>query len=205
MSAATPAPTPPHDVAPPSAPDAAPSPSSPAPDAAPSPRAQARAPRVLLGAGGLRPVSERLTRARYLSGAPWNAILLLLGIGCIVLGAVNGWWWMHLIALAPLALVAQWLLLTPRRVRALGYLDREEDLVTASGIMLRRITVTPYGRVQSVELGEGPIERRLGLASLSVSTASATADATIAGLPRDEAERLRALLSARGIERMQSL
>lgn len=194
MSAATPAPTPPpaQGAVPPSAQERA-------------PQAQDRGPRALLGAGGLRPVSDRLIRARYLGGALWHAILLLLGVGCIVLGAVNGWWWMHLIALAPLALVVQWLALTPRRVRALGYLDREEDLVTASGIMFRRVTVTPYGRVQSVELGEGPIERRLGLASLSVSTASATADATIAGLPRDEAERLRALLSARGIERMQSL
>lgn len=187
MSAATPDPTPPQAEGP------------------TPPPAQDRAPRALLGARGLRPVSERLIRARYLGGALWNGIILLLGVGCIVLGAVNGWWWMHLIALAPLAIVVQWLVLTPRRVRALGYLDREEDLVTASGIMFRRLTVTPYGRVQSVELGEGPIERRLGLASLSISTASATADARIAGLPRDEAERLRSLLSARGIERMQSL
>jgi membrane protein YdbS with pleckstrin-like domain len=90
-------------------------------------------------------------------------------------------------------------------VRALGYLDGAQELVTASGIMFRSVTTTPYGRVQSVEINEGPIERHFGIATLSVSTAADSVDASISGLPRAEAERLRDLLTHRGIERMQSL
>lgn len=162
-------------------------------------------PRALLGSEGLRPVSPRLIRARYLAGAAVYGILLVAGVGCIVLGVWRGWWWMYPIAAVLLILVVQWLLLTPRRVRALGYVDREEDLVTASGIMFRAVTVTPFGRVQSVALSEGPIERGMGLATLTISTASTAADAVVPGLPRAEAERLRTLLTERGVERMQSL
>ena len=171
--------------------------------AAPAPAAPA--PAVRLGAEGLKPVSPRLIPARRLAAAIPCAILLAAAIGCVVVGVLADLWWMHLIALLPLVIAAQWILLTGRRVRAIGYLDREDDLVVATGLMLRSVTVTPYGRVQSVEVSEGPIQRRFGLASLSLSTAATAADADIPGLPREEAERLRALLAARGIDRMQSL
>lgn len=164
-----------------------------------------RVPAARLGADGLHPVSERLVGARRLAAMIPCVILVALAAGCVVLGIVADLWWMHLIAVLPTALAAQWMLLIPRRVRALGYLDAEDALVTAHGLMMRSVTVTPYGRVQSVEVSEGPIERRYGLASISVSTASTSADTSIPGLPRDEAERLRALLTARGIERMQAL
>ncbi|SLM92031.1 PH domain-containing protein [Brachybacterium nesterenkovii] len=176
---------------------AAPAPAAPAPDTP--------APAVRLGAEGLKPVSPRLIPARRLAAAIPCAILLAAAVGCVVVGVLADLWWMHLIALLPLVIAAQWILLTGRRVRAIGYLDREDDLVVAKGLMLRSVTVTPYGRVQSVEVSEGPIQRRFGLASLSLSTAATAADADIPGLPREEAERLRALLAARGIDRMQSL
>lgn len=158
-----------------------------------------------LGVAGLRPVSARLVTARMLARAVPHALLVLLGIGGIVLGVRTGWWWMHVLTLVPLAVAVQSLLLTGRRVRSIGYLDRAEDLVCASGILLRTEVVTPYGRIQSVELTEGPIERRLGLATVHFATASTTADGHLPGLERAEAERLRDLLAARGVERMQSL
>ncbi len=161
--------------------------------------------RTLLGADGLRAVSPRLIPARYLGGVVPDLIALALAIACLVLAVRLDWWWLALVALVPLLVIAPALILTPRRVRALGYLDRDDDLVVASGIMFRSVTVTPYGRVQSVEIHEGPIERRFGIARISYSTASTDVDGSIPGLPRDEAERLRELLTTRGIERMQSL
>lgn len=163
-------------------------------------------PRSLLGADGLRAVSPRLIPARYLAAIPGHVIALVLAGACAwVALTFDGWWWLWIVAAVVLATRLPGLFLTPRRVRALGYLDREEDLVTASGIMFRSVTITPYGRVQSVELHEGPIERRYGIARISFSTASSDADGSIPGLPREEAERLRDLLTRRGIERMQSL
>lgn len=161
--------------------------------------------RPLLGADGLKPVSRRLIPARYLAAAIPDAVALAAAVACVVLAARLDWWWMYAVAVVPLLVVLPGLVLTPRRVRALGYLDRGEDLVVAHGIMFRSVTVTPYGRVQSVEIHEGPVERRFGIARISFTTASTGVDGGIPGLPRDEAERLRELLTTRGIERMQSL
>lgn len=158
-----------------------------------------------LGGRGLTPVSPRLVPARYIASIPWWALSVLLAIGCVVLGAWLGWWWMHLLALVPILWCLPGLLLTPRRVRALGYRVGEEDLTFAQGLMFRSVTTTPYGRVQSVEIHEGPVERRYGIARLAYSTASDDADGTIPGLTREEAEQLKELLTRRGIERMQSL
>lgn len=157
------------------------------------------------GAEGLRPVSEKLIRARYLAGSIGYALAVAAVAGCAVLWSLLGWWWSIFPALVVVGIALQSLLLTPRRVRALGYLDREEDLVVASGVLFRTVTTVPFGRVQAVEVHEGPIERSLGLATLSVSTASDAADASIPGLPRAEAERLRELLTRRGVELMAAL
>ena len=123
----------------------------------------------------------------------------------IVAAVLTGWWWLGLTAIVPLVLVVQGLALTPRRVRAIGYREGEEDLTVALGIMFRSVHTIPYGRVQSVKIDEGPVDRRYGLAKLTLSTAHDGAGVTLPGLPKDEAERLRALLTARGVELMAAL
>ena len=181
-----------------------------APAAAPTaPAAPARTlsddPSGRLGADGLRPVSPKLIPARYVGGIAGNVFWLLLIIAAIVGTVLTGWWWIAACGLLPLVLIAQSLLLTPRRVRAIGYLDGEEDLTIASGIMFRSVHTIPYGRVQSVKIGEGPVERRYGLATLTITTAAGAGTETLPGLPKAEAERLRALLADRGIELMAAL
>ena len=163
------------------------------------------APDGRLGAEGLRPVSPRLVPARYLATIPGYVIGVLLVAGAVVAAVLTGWWWLGLLAVIPSVIVAQSLLLTPRRVRAIGYRDAEEDLTIALGIMFRSVHTIPYGRVQSVKIDEGPVDRRYGLAKLTISTAHDGAGVTLPGLPKDEAERLRALLTARGVELMAAL
>lgn len=157
-----------------------------------------------LSVPGLRPVSPQLIRARYIAGIPGYAIGVLAMIGAVVLAALTDLWWLGLIGIIPLVLVAQGLALTPRRVRAIGYLDTEEDLTVASGIMFRTVRTVPFGRVQSVKIDEGPVDRRCGLAKLTFSTAG-EATTTLPGLPKQEAERLRTLLTERGIALMAAL
>ncbi|MGO1199157.1 MAG: PH domain-containing protein, partial [Dermabacteraceae bacterium] len=130
---------------------------------------------------------------------------LLLVIAAIVGTVLTGWWWIAACAVLPLLLILQHLLLTPRRVRAIGYLDEEEDLTIASGIMFRSVHTIPYGRVQSVKIGEGPIERRYGLATLTITTAAGGGTEALPGLPKAEAERLRTLLTDRGVDLMAAL
>lgn len=83
------------------------------------------------------------------------------------------------------------LALTPRRVRAIGYLLREDDLLFRRGIMFQRFVAVPYGRMQLVDISRGPIARAFGLAELKFVTAAASSGVLIPGLPLAEAERLR--------------
>lgn len=159
----------------------------------------------LLQVDGLRPVSPRLVPARYVAGIVGYVLGVLLVAAAVVGAVLTSWWWLGLLGLLPLVLVLQGLLLTPRRVRALGYLDGPEELTVASGLMFRSVTTVPYGRVQSVKIDEGPVDRRYGLAKLTFSTAADGSGVTLPGLPREEAERLRALLSERGLATMAAL
>jgi hypothetical protein len=85
-----------------------------------------------------------------------------------------------------------------RRFLAWSYQEREEDLIVSRGVMFRRQSVVPYGRMQFVDVTAGPIERVFGLATVKLHTAAAASDARIPGLARDEAARLRDRLAALG-------
>src|SRR5579864_5889879 len=85
-----------------------------------------------------------------------------------------------------------------RRVRAWGYAERDDDLLVRRGVMIRRLSIIPYGRMQFVDVTAGPVERSFGLASVRMHTAAAASDARIPGLPRDEAARLRDRLAELG-------
>ena len=80
---------------------------------------------------------------------------------------------------------------TPRRVRAIGYRLRDDDLVVRRGIMFQRFAAVPYGRMQLVDINRGPLARALGLAELKLVTAAAASNITIPGLPLADAEQLR--------------
>ncbi len=85
-----------------------------------------------------------------------------------------------------------------RRVRAWGYAERADDLLVKRGVMFRRTSVIPYGRMQYIEVTAGPFERAFGLATVQMHTAAAASDARIPGLPADEAARLRDQLTSLG-------
>lgn len=78
-----------------------------------------------------------------------------------------------------------------RRVRAIGYILREDDLLFRRGIMFERVIAVPYGRLQMVDVTRGPLLRGLGLATLKFVTASAATGVHLPGLPFEEAESLR--------------
>ena len=85
-----------------------------------------------------------------------------------------------------------------RRVRAWGYAERADDLLVRRGVMFRRMSVIPYGRMQYVEVTAGPFERAFGLATVQMHTAAAASDARVPGLPTHEAARLRDQLTSLG-------
>jgi uncharacterized protein len=85
-----------------------------------------------------------------------------------------------------------------RRYRAWRYQERHEDLIVARGVMVQRLSVVPYGRMQFVEVTAGPIERSFRLSTVKLHTAAAASDARIPGLEREEAARLRDRLTELG-------
>jgi membrane protein YdbS with pleckstrin-like domain len=101
------------------------------------------------------------------------------------------------------ALVADVLL--QRRVRSWAYCERAEDLLVRRGLMVQRLSLVPYGRMQFVDVSSGPLERAAGLATVRLHTAAASSDARIPGLPRADADRLRDQLSTLGGAQMAGL
>jgi membrane protein YdbS with pleckstrin-like domain len=85
-----------------------------------------------------------------------------------------------------------------RRVRAWAYCEREDDLLVSRGVLISRLSVVPYGRMQFVDVVAGPVERSFGLATVRMHTAAAASDARIPGLEQGEADRLRDQLTALG-------
>jgi len=85
-----------------------------------------------------------------------------------------------------------------RRYRSWGYCERSLDLLVRRGVLIRRLTVVPYGRMQLVDVTAGAAERAFGLATIKLHTAASSTDARIPGLRPDEATRLRDQLAALG-------
>jgi uncharacterized protein len=84
------------------------------------------------------------------------------------------------------------------RFRSWAYQERDEDLIVERGVLIRRLSVVPYGRMQFVDVTAGPVDRIFRLATVRLHTAAAASDARIPGLERDEAARLRDRLAALG-------
>ena len=94
------------------------------------------------------------------------------------------------------ALAALWF--ARNRFRSWVYQERDEDLIVERGVLIHRLSVVPYGRMQFVDVSAGPIDRVFRLATVKLHTAAAASDARIPGLERDEAARLRDRLAALG-------
>ncbi|MGX1162818.1 hypothetical protein FBY31_3124 [Arthrobacter sp. SLBN-100] len=155
-------------------------------------------------------VSPKYVTVRLVEWALANLVtvlLLSLPLGFVLLDV---WAWppLWLAATVPsVALVlALWrLVLIPRQVRAIGYAERDDDLLIRTGIFFQRTMTVPYGRMQYVDIGVGPVERGLGLCTLKLHTASPGTRAYIPGLPAAEGARLREQLAARGEARLAGL
>ncbi|WP_167143271.1 PH domain-containing protein [Canibacter zhoujuaniae] len=78
-----------------------------------------------------------------------------------------------------------------RRVRTMGWVMRQDDFVFRRGLLFQRTSAVPYGRLQLVDISQGPLQRKLGLASLKFLTAAASGTQVLPGLSAEDADRLR--------------
>ncbi|MCL2422859.1 MAG: PH domain-containing protein [Micrococcales bacterium] len=146
-------------------------------------------------------VSHRLVTARLLVV---GVVLLVPALaGAVAAVVVMPWLWVVPAGVVALMVWVAWLV--PRQVRALGYAERDDDLLVVRGIMFRRLVVVPYGRLQYVDVQAGPVARWLGIAQVQLHTAAPATDGSIPGLAPDEAARLRDRLASRGEARLAGL
>ncbi len=147
------------------------------------------------------PASRRLIPVRLIV---IGVVFLPPVVGTAILAVLvwSGMWWFT----AALVFLAAWCAwIGVRLVLAHGWAEREDDLLVKRGRLWRSVTVVPYGRMQYVEVSSGPIARAFGIASVQLHTASPGSDASLNGVPADDAARLRDRLTSRGEARLAGL
>ncbi len=149
-----------------------------------------------------RRVSPKLITVELISRAIWVVIVLAGLLVGLLLNGHRLW----TVAMVAVVLLAIWRsIITVRAVRAWGYAEREQDLLVRHGLVVRRMSIVPYARMQYVDVTAGPLERSFGLATVQLHTAAAASDARVPGLVSEEAARLRDRLTALGEDRAEGL
>ncbi|MGD1012298.1 MAG: PH domain-containing protein [Acidimicrobiales bacterium] len=132
--------------------------------------------RLEVGLGGLAVVVLACVAGATLSGV---AASIAAGAGALVIAWV-AWGFVN------------------RRYESWGYLERADDLLIRRGVLIKRLSIVPYGRMQFVDVTAGLAERLFGIATVRLHTAAAATDARLPGLETSEAARLREQLTRLG-------
>jgi uncharacterized protein len=149
-----------------------------------------------------KPVSRDLIWVELLRLA---AVMVFLLGGLGIVWAMSGHWLPGLVFALVVAMTLWRAAVIVRAVRAWGYAERDNDLLVRHGLLVRRLSIVPYARMQFVDVSAGPLERAFGLATVQLHTAAAATDAKIPGLRPAEASRLRDRLTALGEDRAEGL
>ena len=117
-------------------------------------------------------------------------------IGAIVAESVLAeveWWPTGLIAAVVLLVAFALIWRVPsRRYGARGYHMGVDRLRVVRGIWWHSDTIVPFGRVQHIDVDQGPIERAFGIATMTLHTAgSHNASVHLPGLEQELAKELR--------------
>jgi membrane protein YdbS with pleckstrin-like domain len=114
--------------------------------------------------------------------------LLVLAVADAAVDAVDVPWWVFVLVgvveLAQVVVIPRWRYLVHR------WEVSETAVYTQTGWWARERRIAPMSRIQTVDHAEGALERLFGLATVTVTTASAAGALQISGLDRDVARRL---------------
>jgi len=149
----------------------------------------------------LAPLDRRFLNVLRWRGAIKGLILLVAaGVGELILadqGLPNG------LAAGPALAIGLWLTLVApsRKFAHWGFALDDRELQVAHGWLTRVHTIVPIGRVQHIDLSQGPVERACGVATVVLHTAGTDhSRVTVPGLSREAAEgvrdRIRAAIGA---------
>jgi uncharacterized protein len=129
-------------------------------------------------------ISASIFGALVLAGAILLEVLQLLPMGMVILPVLL--LFAYLIGIVP-----------ARRYRRWGYDTSQSRLRVVQGYLFYSDTIVPFGRIQHIDVDQGPVQRRYGLATLSVHTAGSHNDTvSLPGLLHTDALALREMIRA---------
>jgi membrane protein YdbS with pleckstrin-like domain len=123
----------------------------------------------------------------------WATAAVLQGVvlvaALVVVGPTTDWlpiplWVVVLVAVAALAYAV---VMPVWRYRVHRWEVTDTAVYTQTGWWVRERRIAPMSRIQTVDHAEGALARLFGLATVTVTTASAAGALEIVGLPRDRA------------------
>ena len=145
------------------------------------------------------PVERVSPRARLMWGTTAGIEAIVLVVALAVAGPVSRWlpvpWW-AVVAVAIVA-AAYAVVMPAWRYRVHRWEATDTAVYTQTGWWVRERRIAPMSRIQTVDHAQGALARIFGLASVTVTTASAAGALEIVGLERDRALALAEQLAVR--------
>ncbi|MFE2640160.1 PH domain-containing protein [Streptomyces scopuliridis] len=137
----------------------------------------------------------------------FGAALVLAGVGALLLPrlftAVPAWpGWTGAGAVVAWGVWRWWQLRAVWEIT--GYNLTQDEVLVRSGLFFRYQYALPFARIQTIEVASGPLQRRFGLATVTVAT-GAYQSVDVKDIEAGEAERIRDLLTLLATERQVAL
>lgn len=138
--------------------------------------------------GAWHQISPRYVASQILQNVIFIAFVAAVA-AVLALALGQTWAWVPAGAIVAITLIT--LIILPRQAKAIGYMLRSDDIVFRKGILWQRMIAVPYGRMQLVDITQGPLDRAFGVSQLKMVTAAATTGVQIPGLTQAASEALR--------------
>lgn len=147
------------------------------------------------------PVSPTLLKAKTRALIIGTAVFLVLGIIPFLI-----WKLLWLLAIPAVVIVFALVRVAVNYfvVQNTAYQVRTDEILVRTGALSRATIALPFGRIQRVDLNEGPIDSQFNLAQLTFESAASSGAISIPGMPVAEAKQLRdSILASAETRRVQ--
>lgn len=141
-------------------------------------------------------ISERALTVWRISGGIHSLIIWLFGGGLVALAFIFDWpLWIVFTFFALCVFYSYFLifLMPGLRWKRWRYELRDQEIELQRGVFIIKRTLVPMVRVQHVDTQQGPLLRKYGLSTVTISTAATVHE--IPALDMEEAEQLRLSIS----------
>ena len=144
----------------------------------------------------LKPLERDYLKVLYITwGISYGVLLLALVICMVFIDELRELPWLATSIGVFLLLVLSTYVIGIKSFNRKGYAIREKDLLYRTGWIVQKLQVVPFSRIQHCVIQTGPIERKYGLAGLSIHTAASDVhDISINGLKKEDAEQLKTFI-----------